>query len=72
MGSFSSVYLWSLIKAKKSEIEVIRMGAAGSLTMILVESMFYFVDAVNTRSKVLSENVKFSDMIKDIYKSEGI
>ena len=40
--------------------------------MLLGESMFYCIDAVNMRSKVLSENVKFVDMVKTIYKNEGM
>ena len=48
------------------------MGAAGSITMLLGESAFYCIDAVNTRSKVLSENVEFKEMVKRIVRSEGI
>jgi len=48
------------------------VGAAGSITVLLGESMFYCIDAVNMRSKVLSENVPFHKMIKRILKAEGI
>lgn len=47
------------------------MGAAGSLTVLIGESSFYFIDAVNTRSKVLSRNVPFYQMLSEIIKTEG-
>ncbi len=57
VSAFTSTYLFSLYKASKSENEVLRVGAAGSITILLGESVFYFIDAVNMRSKVLHENV---------------
>lgn len=50
------------------------MGAAGSLTVLIGEGSFYFIDAVNTRSKVLQshENIPFRTMFRDIVKTEGI
>lgn len=57
VGAFTTGYLFSLYKASKSDNEVLRVGAAGSITILLGESVFYFIDAVNMRSKILHENV---------------
>ena len=58
LTGFSSTYLYLLNESKKSDIEVLRIGAAGSLTVLLGESSFYFIDAINTRSKIIStENI---------------
>jgi len=48
------------------------MGAAGSITVLLGESMFYCIDAINMKSKILHENVRFHVMVKNILKNEGI
>lgn len=72
MTFFTSSYLLSLHKARSSESEVLRIGAAGSITMLLAESLFYCIDAVNTRSKVLPDNVRFIDMVRKILKAEGM
>eukprot|EP00347_Sterkiella_histriomuscorum_P012480 403368414 len=69
---FSCTYIYSLYKATHSENEILRVGAAGSITMLIGESTFYCIDAVNMRSKILSENVGFRDMIRRIYSKEGI
>lgn len=68
---FVSAYLFSLYKATKSDNEILRVGAAGSITMLCGESLFYSIDAVNARSKVLHENVPFREMVKRILKTEG-
>lgn len=57
ISGFLSAYGYSLHKATKSENEILRVGAAGSITMLCGESMFFCIDAVNARSKVLHENV---------------
>lgn len=72
MGSFTSAYLFTLYKASRSDNEVMRVGAAGSITILIGESSFYFIDAVNMRSKILHENVGFAEMTKRIIKNEGI
>lgn len=40
--------------------------------MLIGESSFYFIDAVNMRSKILAENVPFYEMLKRIIKQDGI
>lgn len=72
LSSFTSTYLYTLYRAKRSDNEVLRMGAAGSITILISESSFYFIDAVNARTKILKENVKFGTMIRNIIKNEGI
>jgi hypothetical protein len=70
---FSATYLYSLHLAKKCDNEILRIGAAGSVTVLMGESCFYFIDAVNTRSKIImNENVGLIEMTKRILKSEGI
>lgn len=71
-SSLISFYSYALTKAHHSDDEVLRIGAAGSITMLVGESTFYCIDAVNTRSKILTENVGFKDMVNRIMKSEGI
>ena len=70
--TFSGAYVYSLYKAKNSDNEVRRIGAAGSLTVLIAESSFYFIDAVNARSKVLKTNVKFPVMLRHILKTDGV
>lgn len=72
LSGFIGTYVYSLYMAKKSDNDVLRMGAAGSITILISESSFYFIDAVNARSKILNENVRFVDMIRSILKNEGI
>jgi Mitochondrial carrier protein len=50
----------------------LRIGAAGSITTLIGESSFYFIDAINARSKILTHNVGFNQMLKDVLKTEGV
>ncbi len=69
----SSAYLYGLYKAKNSKNELIRIGAAGSLTMTMCDLTLYSMESINARSKVLrGENVGFMDMTRRILKNEGI
>lgn len=72
LTSFTGIYLYSIYKAHKSENEVLRIGAAGSITTLIGESSFYFIDAINARSKVLTNNVGFGTMLKKVLKNEGV
>jgi len=49
--------MYSIYRAQKSDNEVLRIGAAGSITTLIGESSFYFIDAINARSKILDHNV---------------
>jgi len=72
LTSFTGIYMYSIYKAHKSENEVLRIGAAGSITTLIGESSFYFIDAINARSKILTTNVSFSYMMKQVIKNEGV
>jgi len=48
-----------------------RVGAAGSITMLVSESAFYCIDAINARSKILETNVGFIEMCKKVLCAEG-
>lgn len=74
MGSlalFSAGYFTYLKKAKKSENEILRMGAAGSIVVLLNETTFYFLDTVNCKSKVEQESISFLKLINETIKREG-
>lgn len=69
----SSVYAYGLWKSKNSENELLRIGAAGSLTMAICDVSLYSIESINARSKILrGENVGFVEMTKRIMKNEGI
>ena len=51
---------------------MVRIGAAGSVTLLTCESAFFAIDAINARSKVLSLNVGFKDMIQKTLQNEGV
>ena len=69
---FIGSYIYFLYSSCHSKSELVRLGAAGSLTGLLAESPFYFIDAINAKSKVLERNMKFSQMFKHIVKTDGI
>jgi hypothetical protein len=65
IGLFSSAYLYTLYRAKNSKNELFRVGAAGSLTMVVNDLALYSIESVNARSKILrGENVGFTQMTK--------
>ena len=68
VASFTGIYMYSIYRAHSSENEVLRIGAAGSLTTLIGESSFYFIDAINARSKMLTNNVSFTYMMKNVLK----
>jgi hypothetical protein len=57
LSSFTGTFIYSIYRAQKSDNEVLRIGAAGSITTLIGESSFYFIDAINARSKILDHNV---------------
>lgn len=50
-GAFCAGYLYTCKDGLKWENEILRMGIAGSLANIAVETSFHFIDTVNIRSK---------------------
>jgi hypothetical protein len=53
IGAFCSAYGLFLLKAKESKNELLRIGAAGSLAMLICDISLYSMESVNARSKVL-------------------
>lgn len=50
---------------------MLRIGAAGSLTMLVGESAFFVIDGINTRTKMINGNIPLKDMFKKVTKNEG-
>lgn len=71
-GSFISVYGYLSYRSIYSNNEILRMGVAGSLSNLIVESAFHFVDTVNVRAKLSDSNESSMKMVKKIYTKEGI
>ena len=71
MGAFSTLYIYTLYKARHSDNKILRLGAAGSVTTLLGESTFYFLDGINLRSKLLSENIGLKEMFSKVIREEG-
>jgi hypothetical protein len=72
IGLFSSAFCYGLYRAKYSKNELIRFGAAGSLTMVINDFALYSIESINARSKILrGENIGFGDMTRQIIKNEG-
>ena len=67
LSSFTGAYAFSLYKAKSSDNEILRIGAAGSLTMLLGESAFYCIDAINMKAKVhQGANISLRQLVREI------
>jgi hypothetical protein len=68
-----SLYGYGLYAAKHSNNELVRIGAAGSVAITLMDFSLYSIESINARSKVLrGENVSFTEMTKRIIEKEGI
>jgi hypothetical protein len=70
--SFLTVYSYGCYKLTDSPYEILRMGVAGSLANLVVESMFHFVDTVNVRAKLSDKSISSLNMARKIYTKEGI
>ena len=67
MGAISTAYAWALWKSKSAESELLRVGAAGSLTMTVCDASLYSIESISARSKIVrGENVGFTEMTKRI------
>jgi hypothetical protein len=62
-AGFTSVYGFACYKGIDAKNEAIRMGIAGSLSNVIIESSFHFVDTVNVRAKVSEKNVSSMKMV---------
>lgn len=78
-SSFCSVYVFVCYNALSWESEILRIGIVGSISTLLNDSSFHFVDTLNIRAKAaLGENTKGKagksptmTLMRDIWKSEG-
>ena len=52
-SAFCAMYFGTCYKAIGWDNEILRMGVAGSLANITVETSFHFIDTVNIRSKAV-------------------
>lgn len=71
-GSFVSVYGLVCHHYTDHPMEIVRMGIAGSLANLVVESMFHFVDTVNVRAKLSDKSISSLNMARKIYTKEGL
>ena len=53
-SGFVALYAGTCYSALNWKNDVMRMGVAGSLANLLVESKFHFIDTVNIRAKAMS------------------
>ena len=68
------MYASTCYSALSWENEVLRMGMAGSLANLTVESAFHFIDTVNIRAKAQTNNVQVStlSLVNKIWQKEGL
>ena len=64
LGGITSLYGFCLFKARDSPNELIRIGAAGSIALLIYESALYSIDTISSRSKITrGENIPFRTML---------
>lgn len=69
--AFTSGYWLILGHLRKSDDEIKRIAAAGSLMVNFVELSFYLGDTINSRSKVAQESLSFLNMLNNVLKQDG-
>jgi hypothetical protein len=69
---FTGGYAASLQKARSNKSEIVRLGAAGSISCMACETVFYFVDTLNMRSKVSTHSISVRRLISHIIRTEGV
>jgi hypothetical protein len=52
LAAFTATYWFTLSQMRKSDNEIVRMAAAGSLMVNIAEMTFYPMDTINSSSKV--------------------
>lgn len=73
ISAFTGLYAFGLYKARDCESHLLRIGATGSLTMLINDVSMYSVESINARQKMIrGGNVSMMDMTKKILKSEGV
>jgi hypothetical protein len=71
-GTFCTTYGVSCALSTKSPNEIFRMGIAGSVANLIVESAFHFADTVNVRAKLSDKGESSLHMVRRIYAKEGL
>ena len=73
-GAFCGAYAYTCYDALSWKNEVLRMGVAGSLANIAVETSFHFIDTVNIRSKATTTGAEpgFKSLVNKIWQKEGL
>jgi O-antigen/teichoic acid export membrane protein len=64
-------FWWCLNKARRSDNDLLKIAAAGSLTTHLVEMSFYFGDTINSRAKVQFDSLSIMRMLNTVLREEG-
>ena len=73
ISCYIGFYIYLLKRAKKSDNELMRMGASGSLTMFICDFSCYSIESINARTKIVrGENVPFMEMVKKVLRNEGL
>jgi Mitochondrial carrier protein len=72
-ATFTGCYSYLCYKATSPTYhDILRMGVAGSLANVVVESAFHFADTVNVRAKISDGNDSSMKIVQKIYAKEGI
>jgi len=69
---FTGFYAYACSKGVDLENDILRMGVAGSISNMVMESVFHFADTVNIRSKVSDTHESSLRVVKNIYVKEGL
>jgi hypothetical protein len=68
---FTGSYWFLLSKLRQSDYEVYRLAGAGSLMVNIVETSFFCLDTINSRSKVCEESISFIKLLNNTLKQDG-
>jgi len=55
-GTFSTLYGLLIHRSQKSENEIVRIAASGSLTFLICEIFFFPMEAINLQQKICKAN----------------
>jgi hypothetical protein len=65
---FTGSYWFLLNKLRQSDYEIYRLAGAGSLMVNIVETSFFCLDTINSRSKVCEESISFIKLLNNTLK----
>ena len=52
--------------------DLLRLGVAGSLSTVLIETSFHFIDTLNIRTKASEKTITAGKMMSRIWEKEGL